>query len=293
MKRLLLLLCCLASLPVVADTIVHREKSMYRNVLVFEYDNLRCMSFTYEPIRYQEQSCYALDKPSQPVHFYSQAIVAGLAFHPEPRRILLIGLGGGIISRTLAALLPEAHIDSVEIDPAVVRIAQEYFLYRPDARQTITAQDGRIFIRRAMMKKQQWDWVILDAFNSDYIPEHLMTREFLQEVKQVLAPDGLLSANTFSNSALFHSENATYSSVFPNMRQVHSVEEGNRILFYRGRPWPQGESLQDVFRQAQPRMEAVGVTVADVLGNLSPLPAWPQDTRLLTDQYAPVNLMRE
>ncbi len=45
--------------------------------------------------------------------------------------------------------------------------------------------------------------VILDAFASDYIPEHLMTAEFLEESRSLLTAEGVLVANTFSTSTLY------------------------------------------------------------------------------------------
>ena len=48
-----------------------------------------------------------------------------------------------------------------------------------------------------------WISELLDAFDADYIPEHMLTREFLQEVKSIMAPGGVIVANTFSDSALY------------------------------------------------------------------------------------------
>ena len=47
---------------------------------------------------------------------------------------------------------------------------------------------------------------MLDAFDHEYIPEHLLTQEFLKEVKSLLAPGGVLAANTFSSSRLYDHE---------------------------------------------------------------------------------------
>ncbi len=296
MKHILTaLLALLLTNAATADTIIHREKSLYRNILVFEYDGQRCMNFTYDPVRFQEQSCFFINNPNQPVHFYSKAIMAtGTCFHTNPKRILIIGLGGGVVARHLSQLLPEAIIDSVEIDPAVTRIAQEYFLYQPDDnRQRSYNADGRIFIKRALMKNMQWDWIILDAFNADYIPEHLMTQEFLEEVKSALKPDGIITANTLANSQLFHSENATYNQVFGTMQQLTDSVDSNRILFRKlGKPLSEQEALQ-IRTQCINTLDAIGIDANAILATQASTPAWPDDTRVLTDQYAPVNLLKD
>lgn len=56
--------------------------------------------------------------------------------------------------------------------------------------------------------------VMLDAFDVDYIPAHLLTAEFFQQVRDILAPDGVLVANTFTNSTMYERESATYAAVF-------------------------------------------------------------------------------
>ncbi|HEY9036111.1 MAG TPA: fused MFS/spermidine synthase [Pseudomonadales bacterium] len=294
MRTFLILLMVSLSGIITADTIVHREKSLYRNILVFEYEGQRCMNFTYDPIRFQEQSCFLLENPDYPVHFYSQAIMTGICYHPSPFRVLIIGLGGGVIARNLSTLLPNAVIDSVEIDPAVTRIAEEYFLYRPDGKtQRSHNADGRIFIKRALLKNEKWDWIILDAFNSDYIPEHLMTEEFLTEVKAALNPGGLITANTFSDSALFHSENATYHKVFGDVHQLTHPTESNRILFYRLGGWKNNDSGAALRQQCQSAFERLQLDISPILKTEQALPAWPEGTRILTDQYAPVNLLKD
>ena len=54
---------------------------------------------------------------------------------------------------------------------------------------------------------------LISYFNGDYIPEHLITKEFLTEAKGLLTDNGILSANTFSLSKLYAHESATYKSV--------------------------------------------------------------------------------
>ena len=58
--------------------------------------------------------------------------------NPTPQSVLIVGLGGGTIPRALRELLPETQIDVVEIDPAVVRVAQPLFRISPQ-----TSADAR------------------------------------------------------------------------------------------------------------------------------------------------------
>ena len=68
---------------------------------------------------------------------------------------------------------------------------------------------------------------MLDAFDHEYIPEHLLTREFLQEIKGLLAERGVLAANTFASSRLYDFESATYYSVFGEFYRLKQRQPGD------------------------------------------------------------------
>ena len=73
---------------------------------------------------------------------------AGLLLNDRPNSILVIGLGGGSIPLTFADLFPDARIDVVEIDEAVVSVAEEFFFFEETANMTVYVDDGRPFIKR-------------------------------------------------------------------------------------------------------------------------------------------------
>ena len=68
---------------------------------------------------------------------------------------------------------------------------------------------------------------MLDAYERQYIPEHMLTREFLTEVRSLLTPDGVVAANTFSSSRLYQNESVTYRSVFG---PFYNLKSGNRVI---------------------------------------------------------------
>src|SRR5690606_24834647 len=116
-------------------------------------------------------------------------MTSALFLMPDPKSVLIIGLGGATIPQALHSILPNAVIDTVEIDPAVVKVAENYFGYRPGPRQRVFVEDGRAFIERAHREGRHYDMIMLDAFDTDYIPAHLLTREFLEHVRAILSPN--------------------------------------------------------------------------------------------------------
>jgi spermidine synthase len=289
----LALLGILASvLPPPAEArIVHRERSVHSNILIDQQGSILCLKFTVRRDQ-RNQTCMNQRRPKEMVFVYAQMMMASLLLNPEPERILILGLGGGTLPMALDELLPQARIDVIEIDPAVVRVAREFFRFTPSDRVDVYAQDGRVFIKRAVQRKQEYDLIMLDAFNGEYIPEHLMTREFLEEVQELLAPGGVLAANTFSISDLYDYESATYAAVYEEFFNLRTDDSGNRVILARNGPLPDVDELQQRAEDLAPSLEPYGIQLESLIGLFSTEVDWDPESGVLTDQYAPANLLR-
>ena len=211
------------------DRFVHTESSDYAPIVVFEEHGERCMNFN-EIEGQGRQTCIRLDNPKQMVFEYTRMMMASLFVNPQPESVLIIGLGGGTLPMALHALLPETTIDTVELDPAVVRVAERFFGYQTGPRQRVFVEDGRAFVERAVKEGRGYDMVMLDAFDVDYIPAHLLTIEFLEEVRELLAPGGVVVANSFAQSSMYERESATYAAVFGEFFNLRAGLEGNRVI---------------------------------------------------------------
>jgi spermidine synthase len=209
--------------------LLHQERSLYRNIFVTQDGDERCMLFRY-PRPFGRESCKLLNEPNKLIFDYTQMMLAGLYLNPNPKRILITGEGGGTVPTALQEMFPDAQIDLVEIDKAVDSMARMYFDFKPGPKTRVTISDGRVFVKRMIPQKPNYDLVLLDAFDADYIPEHMLTREFLQEVKSIMAPGGVIVANTFSNSALYDYESVTYRAVFG---PFFNLKLANRIIIGR------------------------------------------------------------
>ncbi|WP_114325616.1 spermidine synthase [Candidatus Colwellia aromaticivorans] len=292
-KKLLFWLSLCSLISIAQAQVIHQERSLYRNILVEDNDDLRCLKFNVRSTKTQ-QSCFLKSQPEQLVFNYTKLLMASLLVMPEPKHILIIGLGGGTMSNTLAQLYPQSQIDNVEIDQAVIKVAREYFEFFENDNVKTYNQDGRIYIKRALLKKQQYDWIILDAFNGDYIPEHLMTKEFLQEAKALLSKDGVISANTFSLSELYAHESATYKAVFGDFYQVNNQDNANRIIIVNRNGFAVNSLNKNNIKQLNSTLLKYGVDIYSLYNKIyftGIEQNWPKSTRLLTDQFSPVNLL--
>lgn len=275
--------------PTLADVqkLLHSERSLYREVLVYESGSQRCMCFT-RNCRIGRQSCMDTRNPERISLNYPKLMLGSLYLKPQPRSILVIGLGGGTLPRTLLKALPGAVIDVVEIDPAVVSVAKKYFGFTPGERMRVIEMDGRVFVKRAIREQRQYDLIMLDAFDHEYIPEHLLTQEFLREVKALLAPGAVLAANTFSSSRLYDHESVTYASVFGTF---FNLRQENRVILITNGPPPPRQQIAANSKVHQDVLKPMGVDAAKVLSLFSTRPDWDARARVLTDQYSPANLL--
>ncbi|MEY4642470.1 MAG: hypothetical protein RLZZ227_2464 [Pseudomonadota bacterium] len=270
---------------------IHQERSLYRNILVTEDDERRCMRFTVTATSGQNQSCHFLDDHDKLVFPYAKLVLSTLLIQDNPQRILIVGLGGGTLVHTYSKLFPNAEIMVSEIDGAVVNVAERFFDFKQSERIKVEAVDARVQIKRAGLRGEKYDLVILDAFNGEYIPEHLLTREFLEEVKLLLPENGMVVANTFSSSRLYDAESVTYSAVFGEIYNIRQVGTGNRIIVASMQPLPDKATLEARAPAFRERLQRFGMDVTEFTQYMDEGEDWNTNARVLTDQYSPGNLL--
>ena len=142
--------------------------------------------------------------------YYGDTSGIGMAlsrFHPVEQRVGVIGLGAG----TLAGYGQKGdYFRLYEINPKVIDIATHYFYYLTESKAKVETAlgDARLVLERE--KPQQFDVLAVDAFSSDAIPTHLITREALQVFLKHIKPDGAVA---------FHVTNR-YLRLAPVVRQL-------------------------------------------------------------------------
>jgi spermidine synthase len=132
---------------------------------------------------------------------------------------LSIGGGACLFPAYLDRRYPESENEIVEIDPEVVRIAHRYFDLQENPRLKITIADARSYVN-SIHDSRKFDLVFLDAFSSYSVPTHLTTREFAQDVANILSPKGALIVNVvdvFSIGKFLAAYITTLERIFPNV----------------------------------------------------------------------------
>ena len=291
MKVAALLFLGLVCAAAPAAEVIHDEASLYGRILVTREQSRLCMQFSFRSIQ-RRQSCIDEQAPRKMALHYTRMMTAALLLKPAPARILITGLGGGTLPKALAELLPDARIDVVEIDPAVVSLAERFFDFREGGNTQLFVQDARVFTRRAIRDGKRYELILLDTFDGEYIPEHLMTLEYLQETRQLLAADGAVAANTFSISRLYDHESETYFRAFGPFLNFTIRESANRIVLASAAPLPDDRTLRQAARTWRQRLAPYGVPITTYPRRFDRAQSWDRSRRPLTDQYAPANVLQ-
>ncbi len=193
-----------------ADGRLAHIETPYNDVFITKRQHQLVMSFQLKGWDYTESVSNLLDPDDLPLR-YAQVMTIATIYPEAPRKILMLGLGGGSISTYLGRFMPEAAITTVEIDPDVITAAKTYFGLRETERMRYRAGDGRVFLSR---NDELYDLILLDAYRGGYVPFHLLTREFYTLVKQRLTPGGAAAFNVHDGSKLYASTVKTLGEVF-------------------------------------------------------------------------------
>lgn len=214
--------------------VLHEEKSEFSHIRVRGKDSQRHLLFVSDRGKEGLQSSIDLDHPGELQVAYTRALFASLLFRLPQERVLIIGLGGGGMVRFMAEQLPETEVEAVEIDPAVVRIAAEFFETKAGPRVTIHTEDAFVFLEG---ERPSYDAIYLDAFlrpsvdrDSDGKTARLKTVEFLRTMRDRLGADGLLACNLIAHRASTEGDLAALREVFASVREFPVAGTGNLVV---------------------------------------------------------------
>jgi spermidine synthase len=184
----------------------HEEVSAFSRIRVRSDGDVRALTFVRDNGDEVVQSRVSLTMPHTLVAPYARAMFASYLYAPSPRRVLVVGLGGGAMVRFLAHHEPHVRIDAVEIDPAVVRLADRFFGVRTAGNVRVHTADAVAFVQSTA---DRYDLILMDAFlrpsdetDATGVPTRLKTVAFLGDLKRTLAPGGVVAFNVNEHDSM-------------------------------------------------------------------------------------------
>jgi len=184
----------------------------------FLYFNVRLM-----------QSEMSLKAPYDLAIRYTQKMMAFLLFQPRPKRIVLIGLGGGSLIKFCHRRMPGTQLTAVELDPDVIAFRDAFLVPPDDERLEILQADGAEYIANA---EKGIDVLLVDAFDKTGFAPSLANREFFDNAFAKLAGNGVLVINLAGEKESYEGLIGEAMHVFDDQVIVISVpDDGNHVLY--------------------------------------------------------------
>ncbi len=265
---------------------IYETESAYNYIQVIERDGVRYLMLN------EGQAIHSVYLPQGGATYgtWDYFLVAPY-FNPPPvgleavRRVGIVGLAAGTIARQYTEVFGPVPIDGWEIDPKILEIGRVYFdMTEPNL--NAFAADGRWGLRRSPYR---YTVIALDAYRPPYIPWHLTTREFFEEVRAHLEPEGVVAINvgrTPEDRRLIEAMVGTVGAVFPSVHVVDVPGTFNTMVYATNRPTTSQNLRRNLEAlQAQGAPPLLLDTLARAAANLQPT---PEAEMVFTDDWAPV-----
>jgi spermidine synthase len=273
-------------------TPVYETTSVYHHIRVVDRGGMRSLFFDNS-----EQSRIGLADPAAGRFEYVDYFFMPWLWNPGLTNVLVIGLGGGSTQQAYARYCPGVTVETAELDPAVVKVAEAYFGFRQSPQQRVFVSDGRMFLQRS---QGQYGAILVDAYvEGRYgaaIPHHLATREFFQLVRDHLTRDGVAAYNCMGTlqgwkADLVGALYRTMKSVFPQVYLFPARDSWNVVMV--GTCAAEASEVSKLWPQVMPAWQANRMRLPTFFQRLSTFRATPppnhERSPLLSDDYAPVD----
>ena len=175
------------------------------------------------------QSEMSLKAPNDLAIRYTQKMMAFLLFQPRPKRIVLIGLGGGSLIKFCYHKMPGTQLTAVELDPDVIAFRDTFLLPPDDERLQVLEADGAQFLETT---EKGIDALLVDAFDKTGFAPSLANREFFDNAYAKLSGNGVLVINLAGEKETYAGLIGEAMHVFDDQVIVISVpDDGNHVLY--------------------------------------------------------------
>jgi spermidine synthase len=230
------------------------------------------------------------DSSSNLSHGYWDYLLVADAFRPAQaappatRSVAILGLAAGTAAREYRlAYGSQVDITGVEIDPDILAAGHRYF-HLGDAGAHEVVADARYWLDT---QAGHYDVVVLDAYRQPYIPFHLTTKEFFEQVRAHLNPGGTVAVNvgrTATDYRLVDALASTMAAVFPSVLLVDDPNYANTVVFASNEPVAVSDVTHNLSLVSAPLATAAALSVLQE-GRLR---VSPYHGQVYTDDLAPI-----
>jgi predicted membrane-bound spermidine synthase len=188
------------------------------------------------------QSGIYINQPDRLLFWYTQQMARVVERAGSRDAILVLGGGTFTLPQYLARTYPESRVDVVEIDPELVEVARDHFMYTDPPNIRLIFDDARAFLNRST---DRYDVVLVDVYGDTEVPFSLVTKEYGERIRAVTKPGGVVAANMIAGSKgacgeLLQALAAPYAAQFRHAQYVMRYPRyarSNLLATYRDEPF--------------------------------------------------------
>lgn len=266
---------------------IYEAESAYNYIQVLERDGYRYLRLN------EGQGVHSVWHPTILDYDgpWEQFLVAPF-FNPAPydldqvQSMAIVGLAAGTTARQASAVFGSIPIDGYEIDPQIIQVGRKYFgMDLPNL--NAIAQDGRWGLEHS---PRRYTIIGVDAYRPPYIPPHLTTVEFFQNVRQHLTDDGSMVINVGrspTDRRLIEGLAGTLSQVFPSIYVMDVPGSFNSIIYATLNP-TQIENLYQNLLYLYARSDVHPMLIRAMETMVAYQQPTPQSQTVYTDDRAPI-----
>jgi spermidine synthase len=270
---------------------IFEAESAYNYIQVVEREGTRYLLLN------EGQGIHSIYNPTERANYGTwDYFISAMFFNRPPidlesvHNVGIVGMAAGTIAKQYSEIFGPIPIIGWEIDPEIIEVGREYFdMNEPNV--IAIAQDGRWGLEHS---DTTFSVIGVDAYRLPYIPFHLTTKEFFQQVKDHLEENGVLVINvgrTFNDRRLIDAISGTIGSVFPSIHLIDVPDTFNSILY--------GTVQETSFEYLVENFLALEKNQADpVLLNIlertiENFQSVPQSEIVYTDDWAPIERLTD
>lgn len=290
--KLILCSSCVLCEVVANGAVVFETTTPHHYIRVVDEGDVRTLSFNGSA-----ETRMSLKDPLRGHFQYTEYFHTPWLWNTNLKNVLMIGLGGGSAQRAYLHYYPQVKLETVELDPTVVTLAQRYFFLSETPRHRVIVEDGRQYLRRS---RKKYDVIILDAYRTtrfgSFIPYHMVTKEFFEIARNHLETNGVVAFNVIGTTHGWRADilGATYrtmKTVFPQVYLFPAKDSLNVVLV--GTMSDERFTTRQIRQRARHLVASGQVTLPSFKANAAAIeveaPRAAVRSPILTDDFAPVD----
>ena len=194
------------------------------------------------------------DDPDRLLLDYTRTMMGFLLFNPKPKKIAMIGLGGGSIAKYCHRRLPGADFTTIELAPEVIALRGAFGIPEDSERFRILCADGADFVKA---ENNSLDVLLVDGFDFGGQPSQLCSTEFYGDCYRALRSGGILVVNLCANDNAHRRYTGRIKAAFHDRAIGVAADEGDNAIVFASKNERGNDHFPPSFNELSARLRTL------------------------------------